>query len=395
MWTTASYDDELGLIYLPLGNATPDYYGVDRPANSDEYNSSLVALDVATGRERWHFRTVNHDLWDYDLPSQPALMDIPDGQGGVTRAVLQTTKRGQIFLLDRANGKPLADVIEKPVAQSGAVPEEKLASSQPYSVGMPTIGAETLTEQKTWGITMFDQLYCRIAFKRLRYDGDFTPIGLTPAIQQPGNFGGFNWGSVSVDALNSRVFLNDIRIPSVFYLVKRDQFAEATKNIHSDGAGHGPSPQIGTPYGMVTGLWMSPLGIPCNRPPFGTIMSIDLKSRKVAWQTPAGTAEQLGPFGIPVGLPMTMGMPSYAGTMATAGGLVFFAGFQDFYIRAYDAETGMELWKHKLPVGSSATPMTYVSPKTGRQYVVVSVGGAAYSPHVGDYVIAFALPKKG
>ncbi|MBR1222154.1 membrane-bound PQQ-dependent dehydrogenase, glucose/quinate/shikimate family [Bradyrhizobium sp. U87765 SZCCT0131] len=386
MWTTASFDDALGLVYLPLGNATPDYFGVGRPPNSDDYNASLVALDVATGRERWRFRTVNHDIWDYDLPSQPALIDIPDGKGGVTKAVLQTTKRGQLFLLDRTNGQPVADVAEKPAPQTGAVPEETLAKTQPYSVGMPTIGAERLTEQTSWGITMFDQLYCRIDFRRLRYDGDFTPIGLTPAIQQPGNTGGFNWGSVSIDAANSRVFMNDIRIPSVFYLVKRENYAEATRHLKSDGTGHGPSPQAGTPYGMVTGVWLSPLGIPCNQPPFGTITAVDLKTRKVAWQTPAGTAA-------PTGLALTMGMPTYAGTMTTAGGLVFFAGYQDFYLRAYDAETGKELWKHELPIGASATPMTYVSPATGRQYVVISVGGAAYSRHIGDYVIAFALPK--
>ncbi|MBN9010846.1 MAG: PQQ-binding-like beta-propeller repeat protein, partial [Rhizobiales bacterium] len=389
-WSTASYDDQLGLVYLPMGNATPDYFGQGRPPGSEEYNSSIVALDVTTGRERWHFRTVNHDIWDYDIPSQPALIDLPDGQ----KALLQTTKRGQIFLLDRATGKPIADVVEKPVPQNGAVPEETPAPTQPFSVGMPTIGADFLTEQKTWGVTMFDQLYCRIAFRKLRYDGDFTPIGLTPAIQQPGNTGGMNWGSVSFDQANGRVFMNDIRIPSVFYLVPSADYKEATAHIHSDDTGHGPSPQAGTPYGMVTGVWMSPLNIPCNQPPFGTIVAVDLKTRKIAWQIPAGTADQLGPFGVAAGMPMTMGMPTYAGTAATAGGLVFFAGFQDFYLRAYDAENGNELWKYPLPVGASATPMTYVSPKTGRQYIVVSVGGAAYSPKVGDYVMAFALPKK-
>lgn len=393
-WSTAAYDDRLGLIYLPLGNATPDYYGIDRPAHSDEYNSSLVALDVMTGRERWHFRTVNNDIWDYDLPSQPALIDVPDGKGGVTEAVLQTTKRGQIFLLDRATGQPIADVEQRPVTQKGAVPEQKLAATQPYSVGMPTIGAELLTEQKAWGATMLDQLYCRIAFRKLRYDGDFTPIGLTPAIQQPGNTGGFNWGSVSVDAANGLVYMNDIRIPSTYYLVKRDEYPAVAKRLKADQTGHGPSPQIGTPFGMVTEVWMSPLGIPCTQPPFGTITAIDLTSRKVAWQRPAGTAEQTGPMGIATGLPLTMGMPTYAGTIATAGGLVFFSGYQDFYLRAYDAQTGREIWKYALPIGSSATPMTYVSPKTGRQYVVVSVGGAPYSKQVGDYVMAFALPRK-
>ncbi|CAN7573650.1 membrane-bound PQQ-dependent dehydrogenase, glucose/quinate/shikimate family [Devosia sp. LjRoot3] len=393
MWTTAAYDDELGLIYAPLGNSTPDYFGGNRPPFADEYNASLVALDINTGRERWKFQTVHHDIWDYDLPSQPALLDLPDGNGGTVAAVLQTTKRGQLFLLDRATGEPLADVEEKPVPQTGHVPEEYLSPTQPYSVGMPTIGAEHLTEAKMWGLTMFDQLMCRIAFKELRYEGDFTPIGLDYVIQQPGNIGGLNWGSVSVDVPNNRIFLNDVRAPSKFALVPRDDYEAFAKSVHADGSGHGPSPQHGTPYGMATEMWVSPLGVPCVNPPFGTVTAIDMNTRQIAWQVPAGTAEQLGPLGIKTKLPMPMGLPTYAGTSATAGGLVFFAGYQDYYIRAYDAENGNEVWKYPLPVGSSATPMTYVSPETGKQYVVISVGGAPYSADKGDYVMAFALPN--
>lgn len=392
MWTTASYDDKLGLIYAPLGNATPDYYGVGRPAHSDAYNATLVALDVATGRPRWKFQTVHHDIWDYDLPSQPALIDLLDGQGGSTPAVLQTTKRGQIFLLNRATGEPLAEVTEKAVTQEGAVPEEKLSPTQPYSTGMPSIGAERLSEQRMWGMTMFDQLLCRIEFRKLRYDGDFTPPGLVRSIQHPGNVGGLNWGSVSVDTVNQRVFLNDIRVPSVFQLVPRDDYAAFSKKYPPVSDGHGPSAQLGTPYGIYTNIWFSALGVPCVQPPFGTLTAIDLKTRKVAWQVPAGTAQQLGPMGVKLNMPMPIGMPTYAGTLSTAGGLVFFAGFQDFYLRAYDAQTGAEVWKHELPVGSSATPMTYVSPRTGKQYIVISAGGAAYSAERGDYVLAFALP---
>lgn len=392
MWTTAAYDDKLGLIYAPLGNATPDYFGQGRPAHSDEYNATLVALDVATGRPRWKFQTVHHDIWDYDLPSQPALIDLPDGKGGTVPAVLQTTKRGQLFLLDRATGQPLAEVAEKPVTQEGAVPEETLSPTQPYSVGMPTVGAERLDERRMWGMTMFDQLLCRIEFRTLRYDGDFTPPGLQRAIEHPGNVGGLNWGSVSVDTANQRVFLNDIRVPSVFQLVPRDDYPAFAKKYPPVSDGHGPSTQAGTPYGIYTTIWFSRLGVPCVQPPFGTLTAIDLKTRKVAWQVPAGTAEQLGPLGVRLGLPMPIGMPTYAGTLATAGGLVFFAGTQDFYLRAYDAQTGAEVWKHAMPVGSSATPMTYVSPRTGKQYVVISAGGAAYSKERGDYVMAFALP---
>ncbi len=393
MWTTASYDPKLGLIYLPLGNETPDYFGGHRLPISDKYNSSIVALDAKTGREVWHFQTVHHDIWDYDLPSQPALMDLPDGQGGTIPALLQTTKRGQLFLLNRKTGEPIAEVAEKPVPQD-AVPGEYLSPTQPYSVGMPTIGGDHLTEHKMWGATMLDQLWCRIRFHQLRYEGDFTPIGLTPTIEQPGNVGGFNWGSVSYDPVNHLAYVNDIRIPSVFWLAPREQYADAAKRHPRVSDGHGPSPQKGTPYGVMTFMWFSPIGAPCVEPPFGTITAVNMVTHKIAWQVPAGTAEQRGPFDIASHLPMKMGMPTYAGTMTTAGGLVFFAGFQDYYLRAYDAQTGELLWQHPLPVGSSATPMTYVSPKTGRQYLVISAGGAPYSKDIGDYLIAFALPDK-
>jgi quinate dehydrogenase (quinone) len=392
MWTTAAYDDQLGLIYAPLGNATPDFFGMGRPPHSDEYNSSLVALDVVTGQVKWKFQTVHHDIWDYDLPSQPALVDVPDGKGGTIPGVLQTTKRGQLFLLDRATGKPLADVAERPVPMTGAVPEEKLSSTQPFSVGMPTIGAERLTEKKMWGATMFDQLMCRILFKQLRYDGDFTPIGLTKALDQPGNIGGFNWGSTSYDPVNHLAYMNDIRVPNVFWLMQREEFDVWSKSHKLEASGHGPSPQLGTPYGQAIYIWTSPIGVPCNQPPYGTITAVDLNTHKVAWQVPAGTTERLGPFGIASHLPMPAGMPTYAGTMTTAGGLVFFAGFQDYYMRAYDAQNGKLVWQYALPVGSSATPISYVSPATGKQYIVISVGGAAHSPDNGDYVMAFSLP---
>ncbi|MGO6907321.1 membrane-bound PQQ-dependent dehydrogenase, glucose/quinate/shikimate family, partial [Rhizobium ruizarguesonis] len=186
---------------------------------------------------------------DYDLPAQPVLIDLPDGKGATVPALLQTTKRGQLFLLDRRTGTPLAEVQEKPVAQEGGAPDEKLSPTQPYSVGMPTIGAERVTEQTAWGLTMFDQLACRIAFRKMRYDGDFTPIGTQYAIQQPGNLGGLNWGSVSVDLPNNRVFMNDIRVPSLFALIPRAEYVDFALTTTA----HGPSaPQRGTPYAMAT-----------------------------------------------------------------------------------------------------------------------------------------------
>ena len=396
MWSTPAYDDALGLVYVPLGNETPDYFGRDRNPASERYSSSVTALDVETGRPRWSVQTVHHDVWDYDVPSQPSLVDLPDGRGGTVPALLQTTKRGQLFLLNRANGEAISPIVERPVPQNGAVPEERLSATQPYSSDLPAIGAQRLDERKVWGMTTLDQLWCRISFRQHRYDGEFTPPGVTPSLEYPGPLGGLNWGSVSIDPLNHIAFMNDVRMASSRTLVARSDYAEWAARFPEQGLdahGTGLQAQSGTPYGVFVQLWTSPLGVPCNGTPLGTLSAVDLISRKLLWQVPAGTTEHTGPLGITTHLPMPVGMPTYAGTSVTAGGLLFFAGTQDFYLRAYDTRTGEELWKYRLPVGSGATPMTYVSPKTGRQYVVISAGGAARSPKTGDYLIAFALPS--
>ncbi|QDH15030.1 membrane-bound PQQ-dependent dehydrogenase, glucose/quinate/shikimate family [Oecophyllibacter saccharovorans] len=399
MWTSAAYDDKLGLVYVPLGNDTPDYNTINRKRVSHLFNSSIVALDIKTGKPRWKFQTVHKDVWDYDLPSQPALVDVPDGKGGTIPAVIQTTKRGQIFFLNRATGEPITKVEEKPVATAkGELPGEELSPTQPYSVGMPTIGADHLTEKFMWGATMLDQLLCRIQFHKVYYTGDFTPASLRPSIEQPGNIGGLNWGSVSYDPVNHLAMMNDIRVPSLFFQVPRDKFTGVLLHGHFPNpftdAGHGPAPQYGTPYGMITEFWLSVIGAPCVQPPYGTITAVNMDTHKIAWQVQGGTVEKMGPFGIPSHLPMTMGMPTYAGTMTTAGGLVFFSGNQDFYLRAYDGANGKLLWQYALPIGSSATPMSYVSPKTGRQYILVSVGGMNHNGPTGDLMMAFALPEK-
>jgi quinate dehydrogenase (quinone) len=393
MWTTAAYDDKLGLVYLPLGNQTPDYFdGGRRLPASRQYNSSIVALDIETGRERWHFQTVHRDVWDYDVPAQPALIDEPNGKGGLIPAMLVGTKRGQIFYLNRATGQPLAKVAELPVPQAPKAPEEVLSPTQPASVGMPTLGATRLSEGDMWGATMFDQLICRIAFKRYVYNGLFSPppVG-QKMIQQPGNGGGINWWSFSYDPVNRIAYTNDIRVPSLLWLVKRSNEAASARKYPNVADGHGASPQIGLPYAEVTLFWQNLGGSPCVRPPFGTVDAIDMRTRKLLWQVPAGTSEKVGPFGIASHLPMPMGMPTYGGTLTTAGGLVFFGGTQDNRLRAYNSSTGEQLWSYAMPVGASATPMSMVSRRTGRQYVVISAGGAAHSSETGDYLLAFAL----
>ncbi len=187
--------------------------------------------------------------------------------------------------------------------------------------------------------------------------------------------------------------MNDTRLPILVRLMSPEQARKIVAHAAALPGAHGPAMQAGTPYGVSVGPMMSPLGVPCNQPPFGTLSAVDLKTRKLVWQVPLGTVEDTGPLGLVTHLPMPVGMPTIGGTLATATGLVFFAGSQDFYLRAFDASNGRELWRHRMPVGSGSTPMTYVSPKTGRQYVLVSSGGTRQSPVRGDYVIAYSLPR--
>lgn len=387
VWSAMAYDEQLGLIYLPTGNATPDFFGGHRTALDDRYSSSIVAVDATTGRPRWHYQMTHHDLWDFDLPAQPLLYDVPDGQGATLPALIQVTKQGMIFMLNRATGVPIAAVEERPVPQ-GDVAGERYSPTQPYSVGMPQIGNATLQESDMWGATLLDQMLCRIEFAGMRHQGVYTPPGLDRSLQMPGSLGGMNWGSVSVDPTTDYLFVNDMRLGLANYMIPRDQMPQKTSGIEM-----GVVPQEGTPFGAMRQRFLSALGIPCQKPPFGTLTAIDLKTRRIAWQVPVGTVQDAGPLGIKMRMPIPIGMPTLGPSLATQSGLLFFAGAQgDYYLRAFDSATGEELWKARLPVGSQGGPMTYVSPKTGKQYVVITAGGARQSPDRGDYVIAYALP---
>ena len=388
VWSTPAFDPDLGLIYLPTGNATPDYWGSHRSGQSELYSSSVVALDVATGKERWKFQTVHHDLWDYDVPSQPMLIDFPAPGGGTAPALVQLTKRGQIFVLDRRTGLPLTKVVEVRVP-SGTMPGEWTNATQPYSVEMPTVGVERLTEKQMWGATPLDQLACRIAFKQLRYDGDFTPPGGKQAsLQYPGNAGGMNWGSGAFDARRGLLLVTDIRMPQKVRLVPSKK-----PGLQLTLSRDRPPPSLkAVAYKSENDWLLSPLLAPCQQPPHGMMTAIDVKTRQIVWQVPVGTAEAEGPLGIASKLPIPIGTFGLGGPITTAGGVTFHAATMDAYLRAYDNATGKVLWKAALPVGVGGTPMTYVSPKTGKQYVVVSAGGARMRPGKGDYVVAYALP---
>ena len=393
-WAAMSYDPQMNTVFLPMGSSSVDVWGGNRQPIDHKYNSSVLALDATTGKEKWVYQTVHNDLWDFDLPMQPSLVDFPMKDGTTKPAVVIGTKSGQFFVLDRLTGKPLTKVVEQPV-KAADIPDEQYSATQPRSVEMPQIGNQTLTESDMWGATPFDQLMCRINFKSMRYDGLFTTPGTDVSLSFPGSLGGMNWGSIAFDPTHRYMFVNDMRLGLWIQLIK--QTPEDLK-IQANGGekvntGMGAVPMKGTPYKVNKNRFMSVLGIPCQKPPFGTMTAIDMKTRQIAWQVPLGTVQDTGPMGIKMGLKAPIGMPTIGGPMATQGGLVFFAATQDYYLRAFNSSNGQELWKSRLPVGSQGTPMSYISPKTGKQYVVISAGGARQSPDHGDYVIAYALDQ--
>ena len=393
-WAAMSYDPQMNTVFLPMGSSSVDVWGGNRQPVDHKYNSSVLALDATTGKEKWVYQTVHNDLWDFDLPMQPSLVDFPMKDGTTKPAVVIGTKSGQFFVLDRLTGKPLTKVVEQPV-KAADIPDEQYSATQPRSVEMPQIGNQTLTESDMWGATPFDQLMCRINFKSMRYDGLFTAPGTDVSLSFPGSLGGMNWGSIAFDPTHRYMFVNDMRLGLWIQLIK--QTPEDLK-IQANGGekvntGMGAVPMKGTPYKVNKNRFMSVLGIPCQKPPFGTMTAIDMKTRQIAWQVPLGTVQDTGPMGIKMGLKAPIGMPTIGGPMATQGGLVFFSATQDYYLRAFNSSNGQELWKSRLPVGSQGTPMSYISPKTGKQYVVISAGGARQSPDHGDYVIAYALDQ--
>lgn len=393
-WAPISADEALGLVYLPTGNATPDYFGAHRSPASEKYSSSVIALDAQTGRLRWSFQTTHHDIWDWDVASQPTLLDLPAGGGQTVPALLQATKRGQLFLLDRRTGKPLSRVVERPVS-TDAVPEERPSPTQPFSVDLPDFAGPELSERRMWGLTPLDQLWCRIRFRQARYHGQATPVTLRWTIVNPGFLGGMNWGSLSFDPRNGVAIVNANRFAMIERLMTRAEANARGLYPARSGVNHfagGALPQAGVPYAIDVSPFVSPLGVPCQQPPFATIAAVDIASGRLRWSRPLGTSAGSGPFGLRTGLPIPMGPPSLGGAITTAGGLTFVGASQDERLRAFATASGRELWSAPLPAGGQATPMTYKLPG-GRQVVLIAAGGnGALRTRMGDYIVAFALP---
>jgi quinoprotein glucose dehydrogenase len=296
-WAPISADEALGLVYLPMGNSVPDFFGGMRRPFDEDVSSAIIALDAETGRLRWRFQTVHHDIWDYDVPAQPTLIDLPTPEG-LRHALIQTTKRGQIFVLDRLTGKPIKAVAELPVPQDGIAAGERLSPTQPFSTEMPALRSPPLREADTWGISPIDQMMCRIRFAKSRYEGEFTPPTLDHAIlYTPGLSGGAEWGGVSVDVDRGIMIVNWNRFASHVELITRAE-AQARGFQRFDGHGLSSPTQLmeNTPYAaQVELIFMSPLAIPCTAPPWGLITAIDLVTGRVIWNNRFGTGRDNGP----------------------------------------------------------------------------------------------------
>ena len=401
MWTIASGDEQLGLVYLPMGNSAVDYWSSGRSPQENQFATSLVALDVTTGKPRWSFQAVHKDVWDYDFGGQATLVDFPIGSGVVPAMVLPS-KQGDIYILDRRSGRPLFPVQERRVPQGGVEPGQRTAT-QPFST-YHSLAFPMLQERDMWGMSPIDQMICRIQYRQAVYEGMYTPPLVNKrTVQYPGYNGGTDWGGVAVDPLRGVIVANYNDMPNYVRLVAREEanrLGWAPREAARGGSmGSGPEgagdPQWGSPYAVdVNAGWRLPFtGLLCKQPPYGGIRAIDLRTGRTIWDRPYGTARRNGPWGIPSMLPFEIGTPNNGGAVVTASGLIFISAATDNLMRAIDLRTGKSLWHDALPAGGQAGPMTYEA--NGRQYVVIMAGGHHFmETPVGDELIAYALPAR-
>ncbi|WP_457107344.1 membrane-bound PQQ-dependent dehydrogenase, glucose/quinate/shikimate family [Methylobacterium sp. P5_C11] len=392
-WTQFSADEALGLVYVPFGNRAPDQVGVSRSQADEALVDALAALDLQTGKLAWAFRTTHHDLWDRDNPSQPVLLTLPRGDrgDGPVPAILIPTKVGNVWILDRRTGDPIRPISQVAVSTRTDIPGETPSPVQPMASLRFT--PAPLTEADMWGVTPFDQIQCRLAFRSNRYDGNpFTPPQASEgAIIWPGNIGVFNWGSVAVDPVHHWMIATPQYLPYIYRLLPRPASEPERRLVSVDPDSTPGNENLGGPYAVSIAHMRSALGVPCNAPPWGVRVGVNLADGTTAWKHRNGTVAGQRIGGLAVPIPFEMGMLAHGGTLATAGGVAFTAATLDDRIRGYDMQTGAVLWSRPLPAGGQATPMTYRG-KDGRQYVVIAAGGhGSLGTTPGDSVIAFRL----
>jgi membrane-bound PQQ-dependent dehydrogenase (glucose/quinate/shikimate family) len=382
-WSTMTVDAARHLVLVPTGSASPDYFGGLRPGDN-RWANSVVALRAATGEMAWGFQLVHHDLWDYDTAPPALLTTIRAGRRSVDVAIV-SNKTGLVFVLDRERGAPVFPVEERRVPASD-VDGEAASPTQPFPVDMPPLAPQRFSTDDAWGATTADRDACRALAAPLRNEGMFTPPSLKGSLVVPGNLGGPTWSGFAYDPAHGLLIANTNNLPAKVQLLPRDVFGSSLGKETGEY-----SPQTGTPFGMFRRFLQAPSGLPCGAPPWGSLVALDVAARKIRWHVPIGSMQNFAATGAAV----PPGSVTLGGAIVTAGGLVFVAGTVDPFLRAFDVETGRELWRGGLPASGHAMPMTYRLSSTGRQYVVIAAGGHAKISEEpqSDALVAFALPQ--
>ena len=385
-WSVIVADVSRNLVFVPTSSPSHDYYGGER-AGDNLFSDSVVALRADTGTRVWHFQTVHHDLWDYDIAAPPILFEWRK-DGRTVPAIAVASKAGHLFILNRQTGQPLIPIEERPVPQSD-VPGETSSRTQPFPTAPASLAPTALAADAAWGATDADRAWCRSTIGALRSDGHFTPPSVQGSLVIPGNVGGVAWGGMAHDRANDLLVMNVNNLAAEVRLVPRDreQSERSAGRLSGEFEFHA---QRETAYGVVRRFLLGPTtNLPCTPPPWGTLVAVRPSTGEVAWRVPVGQFPAAAPFPDAA----KWGSIVLGGPIVTAGGLVFTAGTTDPAIYAFDVATGKQLWKGNLPTSARATPMTYRG-RDGRQFVVVSAGGHGIEggAPLGDYVVAFALP---